>query len=204
MSRRAADDRVDHPLAAEAVDLLHCLGFVYLRHGQARRATVLLMLAAQQAPARVDVLRTLAAALIAAGFGQRASDVLDTIETLDPACADDKMMRLMRARALLLQGRGDAARLVFRAMQSRRSDAAAPDAAPDRAAQDRAAQDRAAPDRAAADRVVRDREAQDRAAADRVARDREAPDKSAQDRASPDRSARDRMAPDWVAPDTAA
>jgi type III secretion protein Y len=106
------DERL--PLADEAIDLLHCLGFVYLRHGQARRASVLLMLAAQEASERTDVLRTLAAALIAAGFGERACSVLDTIESLDPALAADAMMRLMRARALLLRGRKEEARTVFR------------------------------------------------------------------------------------------
>lgn len=117
-------DRDGIPLADEVIDLLHCLGFVYLRYGQARRATVLLMLAAQAYPDRADVLRTLAAALIAAGLGKGAAEVLDAIEALDPASSGDPMMQLMRARALLLQGRRDEARRAFRRMRSPLPDAA--------------------------------------------------------------------------------
>ena len=46
-------------LPDDIIDLIHCLGFVYLRHGQSNRAVVLLIFAAQDAPDRVDVLRTL-------------------------------------------------------------------------------------------------------------------------------------------------
>lgn len=94
-------------------DLLHCLGFAYLRHGQARRAAVLLMTAGRAAPDRSDILRTLAAALIEAGLGERAAEVLDRLAALDPATVAHPMMRLLRARALLLQGRIDHARSVF-------------------------------------------------------------------------------------------
>ena len=95
------------------IDLLHCLGYIYLRHGQGARATVLLMVAAREAPDRVGILRTLSAALIAAGLGERALAVLDQIEAMEPDSATHRMMRLMRARALLLQGRKEEARRIF-------------------------------------------------------------------------------------------
>jgi Flp pilus assembly protein TadD len=98
----------------EAIDLVHCLGFVYLRHGQHYRAVVLLIVAAQAAPERVDILRTLCGALIAAGMGGQALDVLDRLVQLAPGDALHPMMRLMRARALLLLGRAEEAKSVFR------------------------------------------------------------------------------------------
>jgi type III secretion protein Y len=100
--------------STDTVDLLHCLGFLYLRHGQARRSAVLLMVAARSAPDRPDILRTLAAALIATGIGDSALGVLDRLEALEPGAGAHRMMRLMRARALRLLGRGDEARAVFR------------------------------------------------------------------------------------------
>ena len=93
--------------------MLHCLGFVYLRHGQARRAAVLLMVAARAGAERTGILRTLAAALVEAGLGEQAVPVLDRLAALEPNEAGHPMMRLLRARALLLQGQVDAARRVF-------------------------------------------------------------------------------------------
>ena len=101
-------------LETEIVDLLHCLGFIYLRHGQPYRAVVLLIVAAQADPDRIDVLRTLAASLIAAKMGQQAIDVLDRLVHLAPGSGDLPMMRLMRARALLLLGRDAEAYAAFR------------------------------------------------------------------------------------------
>jgi len=99
----------------DAVDLVHCLGFIYLRHGQPYRAVVMLIVAAQQQPDRPEVLRTLCGALIAAGMGQQALEVVDRLDGLSPELADHPMMRLMRARALLLLGRAGEARRVFQA-----------------------------------------------------------------------------------------
>lgn len=105
-----------HPdLPDDVVDLLHCLGFVYLRHGQATRATVLLMLAARAGRDRVEILRTLAAAMIGAGLGDQALAVLDRICAIDPAAGSHRMIALMRARALLLLDRGAEARALFQA-----------------------------------------------------------------------------------------
>jgi type III secretion protein Y len=100
---------------ADAIDLVHCLGFIYLRHGQPYRAVVLLIVAAQAEPDRADILRTLCGALIAAGMGSQALDVLDRLAALQPEDAQHPMMRLMRGRALLLLGRGEEARAAFRA-----------------------------------------------------------------------------------------
>ena len=98
----------------DAIDLVHCLGYIYLRHGQPYRAVVLLIVAAQAEPDRPELLRTLTGALIASRMGPQALDVLDRLAALQPEYADHRMMRLMRARALLLVGRADEARTVFR------------------------------------------------------------------------------------------
>ena len=101
------------PAQPGVTDLLHCLGHLYLRHGQAKRAAVLLMVAGRAAPERPELLRTLATALVEAGLGDRAAAVLERLVQLDPAGADHPMARLLRARALLLQGRTEQARRVF-------------------------------------------------------------------------------------------
>jgi type III secretion protein Y len=100
--------------SADATDLVHCLGYVYLRHGQPYRAVVLLLVAAQAEPDRPDILRTLCGALIAAGMGPSALDVLERLGVLQPELTDHPMMRLMRGRALLLLGRDEEARAAFR------------------------------------------------------------------------------------------
>ena len=97
----------------EVVDLIHCLGFIYLRHGQPYRAVVLLIVAGQAAPERADILRTLCLALIDASMGEQALEVMTQIEALAPDMAAHRFMRLMRARALLLLGRGAEARQCF-------------------------------------------------------------------------------------------
>lgn len=99
---------------SEAIDLLHCVGFLYLRHGQPYRAVVLLIVAAQTAPERTDLLRTLAGALVAARLGDQALGVLDRLWALAPEDAADPMFLLLRSRALLLLGRRDEAVEAFR------------------------------------------------------------------------------------------
>lgn len=64
------------------VQLLHALGYLYCRHGQVKRALVLLLLAGRLAPRDVGVLRTLAYAFICDGAGQSALRVLDHLDTL--------------------------------------------------------------------------------------------------------------------------
>ena len=97
----------------EVVDLIHCLGFIYLRHGQPYRAVVLLIVAGQAAPKRPDILRTLCLALIDAGMGEQALEVMAQLAVLAPDMAAHRLMRLMRARALLLLGRAEEARACF-------------------------------------------------------------------------------------------
>lgn len=100
--------------AADTLDLMHCLGFLYLRHGQPYRAVVILLVAAHAAPEWPDVLRTLCAALVAARMGTQALELLNRLAQLDPGSAQHPMIRLLRARALLLLGRKEAARAAFR------------------------------------------------------------------------------------------
>ena len=101
-------------IGPEVIDLVHCLGFVYLRHGQPYRAVVLLIVAAQSAPERADVLRTLCGAMVAAGMGAQALPRVDRLRLLAPEDGNHPMMRVLRARALLLAGDVDAARAAFR------------------------------------------------------------------------------------------
>ena len=103
-------------LPEEAAGALHVLGYVYLRQGQVRRSSVLLLLAARSRPDDAPLLRTLAAALSACGLGERAVEVLDHAARQDPEADASRPGRALRARALLAAGRGDEARAVFREM----------------------------------------------------------------------------------------
>jgi Flp pilus assembly protein TadD len=103
-------------MRTETAELLHCLGYVYLRQGQLRRAAVLLMLAARDDPSAA-LLRTLALALIGCNLGEQAMQVLDRAEQLDPAGASLPLNRVLRARALLALGRREEARVVFRTVR---------------------------------------------------------------------------------------
>ena len=102
----------------DVIDLIHALGYLYLRHGQPHRAVVLLIIGAQAAPERADLLRTLAAALIEAEMGAQADDVLTRLCSLDAAIAAHPMLRLMRARALWLTGRAEQARALFQGREA--------------------------------------------------------------------------------------
>jgi type III secretion protein Y len=105
----------------DVIDLMHCLGYLYFKHGQPYRAVVLLLVAGQVATERSDILRTLAAALVEAGMGQQALDVLDRLLTMEPELAAHRMVILMRARAQLLAGHSAEARATF-AMLSTHTD----------------------------------------------------------------------------------
>ncbi|WP_338664502.1 hypothetical protein VQH23_04895 [Pararoseomonas sp. SCSIO 73927] len=100
----------------EAAGALHALGYVYLRQGQVRRASVLLLLAARSRPDDAPLLRTLAAALSACGLGERAVEVLDHAGRIDPAAEETRPGRVLRARALLAAGRGEEGRALFRSV----------------------------------------------------------------------------------------
>lgn len=100
-------------LSRDAVDLLHCLGYVYLRHGQSRRAIVLLFLAARHDP-RPIILAALALALVEAELGNPAIDILDRLAIDDPVLAADPRITTIRARALLAIGRQEDAQVLFK------------------------------------------------------------------------------------------
>jgi type III secretion protein Y len=95
-------------------DLLQALAFLYLRHGQNRRALTLILLAARDAPDDVGIMRTLAYAFIANDAPNEALEVIERLETLDFAGNADQMRRLLKARALLRAGRRVEAKAVFR------------------------------------------------------------------------------------------
>lgn len=95
-------------------DLLQALAYLYLRHGQNRRALTLILLAARHAPEDIGVLRTLAYAFLANDAPEEALDVIERLEKLDFAGRADEMRRLLKARALLHAGRRVEAKAVFR------------------------------------------------------------------------------------------
>lgn len=101
-------------MTSEQKDLLHALTFLYLRHGQNRRALSLIMLAARRVPNDVGLMRTLAYAFIVNGAAEDALDVIEQLEQLDRAAGADQMRCLLKARALLHAGRQDEARALFR------------------------------------------------------------------------------------------
>lgn len=95
-------------------DLLKALAFLYLRHGQNRRALTLALLAARHAPEDVGVLRTLTYAFIANNAPEEALEVIERLEKLDFADGAEQIRQLLKARALLHAGRRVEARKVFR------------------------------------------------------------------------------------------
>ncbi|MEM8948520.1 MAG: hypothetical protein AAGA21_02970 [Pseudomonadota bacterium] len=114
-------------MTPEQQDLLQALAFLYLRHGQNRRALTLILMAARDAPDDVGVLRTLAYAFVANDAPEEALEVIERLETLDFAGDADQMRRLLKARALLHAGRRVEAKAVFRQfVEKRKSKGAAP------------------------------------------------------------------------------
>lgn len=95
-------------------DLLQALAFLYLRHGQNRRALTLILLAARDAPDDVGILRTLAYAFVANDAPEEALDVIERLEKLDFGSDSERTRRLLKARALLHAGRRVEAKAVFR------------------------------------------------------------------------------------------
>ncbi len=101
-------------MTPEQQDLLQALAFLYLRHGQNRRALTLILMAARHAPDDVGILRTLAYAFVANDAPEEALDVIERLEKLDFAGNADQIRRLLKARALLHAGRRVEAKAVFR------------------------------------------------------------------------------------------
>src|SRR5215813_5141783 len=96
----------------ETAELLHALGYLYTNHGQTQRGLVLLLIAARIAPSNPGILRTLAHALTADGYGERALAVLDRLAALDEE--PSPMLQLLRSRALWASGDKVDARRCFR------------------------------------------------------------------------------------------
>ncbi len=111
-------------MTSEQKDLLHSLTFLYLRHGQNRRALSLIMLAARRVPDDVGLMRTLAYAFVANGAAEEALEVIERLEQLDLASSANQMIQLLKARALLHAGRSAEAKAQFRQfVESRKNDA---------------------------------------------------------------------------------
>ncbi len=100
-------------MTPEQRELLHSLAYLYLRHGQNRRALTLILLATKAAPDQPDLLRTLAYAFLVNDAAPRALEVLDQIERLEPQAAADRRHLLLRCRALLRAGRAPEAKRRF-------------------------------------------------------------------------------------------
>jgi Flp pilus assembly protein TadD len=101
-------------MTPEQKDLLHSLAYLYLRHGQNRRALSLIMLAARRVPGDVGLMRTLAYAFVANGAAEEALEVIEELEQRDLASGSDQMLKLLKARALLHTGRTFEAKALFR------------------------------------------------------------------------------------------
>lgn len=113
-------------MTSEQKDLLHALTFLYLRHGQNRRALSLIMLAARRLPDDPGLMRTLAFAFIANGAAEEALEVLERLDQIHPARGTEPMRYLMKARALLHAGRIDEAKALFRQFVEARKSGALP------------------------------------------------------------------------------
>ncbi|EPC00823.1 hypothetical protein L861_13615 [Litchfieldella anticariensis FP35 = DSM 16096] len=102
-----------------AADLLHMLGHLYIKSGSRKRGLVLLLLAAQIAPAHPGILHTLTQAFIVTGDTQRA---LETVGHLEHLQGPSPTFSLLRSRALWVAGHHGDARHYFRDYVQRRSE----------------------------------------------------------------------------------
>jgi tetratricopeptide (TPR) repeat protein len=107
-------------------DLLCAMAYVYLACGQNLRALVLLRLAERERPNDVGLLRVLAYALLAAGDGPAALEVVLRLESLDSDAECRAALLLLRSHALRLSGRLDDARRCFRDFLAARSQGGIP------------------------------------------------------------------------------
>ncbi|MGE7991676.1 tetratricopeptide repeat protein [Pseudomonas sp. NPDC089554] len=95
----------------DSVELLKGLGDLYRRSGQAQRALVMLLIAAQMAPNDGALLRQLAMAFTDSGDALRALNVLDRAVALE---GDSAALLLLRSHALWRAARKDEARQCFK------------------------------------------------------------------------------------------
>ncbi|MBP0581323.1 hypothetical protein J8I29_18485 [Labrys sp. LIt4] len=91
--------------------MLHLLGYLYGRHGQVKRGTAYLLIAAQLEPANAEVLQTLAHLLVLGGEAGKALTTIERLEELESAA--HPALALLKGRALLAAGRPVEARRSF-------------------------------------------------------------------------------------------
>lgn len=99
--------RDDH----DCVELLKGMGELYRRSGQAQRALVMLLIAAQMAPDDTALLRNLAMAFTDSGDAERALNVLDRLVDHE---GESSGLLLLRSRALWRGARKEEARQCFK------------------------------------------------------------------------------------------
>ena len=100
------------PRDAEAAAFLHSLGYLYMRSGQSSRSLVFLLIAYRIDTGHAGILRTLAAAFIANGAGERALGVIDRLVEVEGGVSTTVL--LLRSRAHWAAGQHDEARRCFK------------------------------------------------------------------------------------------
>lgn len=94
-------------------DLLHALGFMYLKHGHPRRALTLILLAARYDPAHEGVLRTLCYTYLKNGMPDEALVMIERLQQLTGSAAMPRPLAVLRAHALHQQGNTHEAKRAF-------------------------------------------------------------------------------------------
>jgi predicted Zn-dependent protease len=98
------------------------LAQLWLRHGAPEKARTLLRGVTRLAPEAREPAKLLAWAEVACGDGPAALDAVERYRLLDPFADAGSPIELVRARALLLAGRNEDARVAFaRFVQARRA-----------------------------------------------------------------------------------
>ena len=100
--------------------LVGLLAQLWLRHGVPEKARTLLRGAAKLAPGEPELLKLLAWAEVACGDGEAALAAIDRYQAADPFADEGSPIELIRARALLLDGRPEEARASFARFLRRR------------------------------------------------------------------------------------
>lgn len=99
------------------------LAQLWLRHGAPEKARTLLRGVARLAPDDREILKLLAWAEVACGDGRAALDAVERYRMADPFADESSPIELIRARALLLEGRAEDARAAFARFLRRRVEA---------------------------------------------------------------------------------